>query len=499
MGSRLALGTLLGISLVGAALRLRWLGRPLQFDEGFTYLQYAAVDSLWTAISRYDFPNNHLLHSCLAWLSVHALGSSPVTLRLPTWIAGVLLPPMVFLLARRVAGCSAALSAAALTAGCHKLIDYSVDARGYMLQCTLYVLGLWLIARQVERPALTRVAVAALALSAATFAVPTMAFGVGTAFVWGFWLAHQQPRNEHRRVVGGLLLTGVVATLITVLMYLPALLYVRRHGLIFVGADSYAGFAAYLMSLGKTLQTMLAPGLSWVVLAGLVAGVVQALSRREPPLLALWLAWPLLTLALHYNLSDKAPFTRNFLFLAPLMFVLAGQGLAVILDQLWPARSQWLTVGVALLLLGWSGEHGNRVVGKAAAIEFANPRVSYEQIQKHLKNGDHVAMHGRHSQLLRAYSRMDSQVRLRRRGARTWALEIMQRVESGDERPEPFQKRSRFFILDLGRGETNSALRWLSKSKLGRKYTFETEVVWESKPKGASRSVLLRVRRLRKR
>src|SRR5919201_6998039 len=89
---RVEVAALLAVTLAGAGLRAAYLSQPMRYDEAFTWLAYASRP-LAQGLSRYDYPNNHLLHTLLVHLAAAAFGNRPWVLRLPAYLAGVVLIP----------------------------------------------------------------------------------------------------------------------------------------------------------------------------------------------------------------------------------------------------------------------------------------------------------------------------------------------------------------------------------------------------------------------
>jgi uncharacterized membrane protein len=96
---------------------------------------------MYRALSNYSYPNNHLLHTFLAYLTIHVFGDTGFALRLPAFLAESLTVPMSWLTGRILYG----RVAATLTAGClaslPTFIEFSVNARGYSLQW-LFILAM---------------------------------------------------------------------------------------------------------------------------------------------------------------------------------------------------------------------------------------------------------------------------------------------------------------------------------------------------------------------
>ncbi len=89
---------LISFIILGLVLRFAFLGRPMGHDETYTYMAFASR-GIKTAITDYHLPNNHVLHTILVVISTSLFGNSPEAIRLPAFIAGVLLIPAVYLVA----------------------------------------------------------------------------------------------------------------------------------------------------------------------------------------------------------------------------------------------------------------------------------------------------------------------------------------------------------------------------------------------------------------
>lgn len=178
-------------TVVGAALRLARMGRPIEFDEATTALFYSSR-TLLDAVTRYDVPNNHILHSVLAVVSTALFGDGEVALRLPAFTAGVALIPVAAWVGFRLAGGGAALVAAWLVAVWPSLVIYGALARGYSLATLLTLVALGLVAQSSESKETLSACLAGVCLGLAVWTVPVAVLGavaVGLFFVmksaWG--------------------------------------------------------------------------------------------------------------------------------------------------------------------------------------------------------------------------------------------------------------------------------------------------------------------------
>lgn len=120
--------------------------QSITVDEATTYLNY--VREHWANVwANYD-PNNHILYSILAQLSVRAFHVSEFALRLPSVLAGFFFVIGVHRVLEETVD-SRAIRTIALAGLCTAplLLDFSVAARGYGLSLTLLVWAIWFSVR----------------------------------------------------------------------------------------------------------------------------------------------------------------------------------------------------------------------------------------------------------------------------------------------------------------------------------------------------------------
>jgi hypothetical protein len=119
---------LTGLSVVGLAMRLVFLFRPMEWDEATTIVKFASRP-LWAIASWYPKPNNHIFHTMLAHFAIAIAGEAPWAARLPALVAGVLIVPAGYITARVLYGQSVALFTSGFLAVCPALVAYSTAAR----------------------------------------------------------------------------------------------------------------------------------------------------------------------------------------------------------------------------------------------------------------------------------------------------------------------------------------------------------------------------------
>jgi hypothetical protein len=175
----------LGI-VTGALLTWRAYSQSITYDEAFTWLEFVSRGP-GEFFNNYT-ANNHVLFSILAMFTTRTLGTSELTLRLPSVAAGVVYAVLVLRLSRHV--CSRRpfplLTAAALILNPF-ILDFFVAARGYGLATTCLIAALLM---SIAVPSHTSRTIAAtgglLGLSVAAhlaYSFPAAGVGVSTVLL----------------------------------------------------------------------------------------------------------------------------------------------------------------------------------------------------------------------------------------------------------------------------------------------------------------------------
>jgi hypothetical protein len=350
---------LAAIEVVGLILRLDQMMAPMGYDESYTANEFAR--SLWTALTNYSLPNNHILHTMMVYFSTRIFGFEPWAVRLPAFIAGMLVPPALYWLSRMFYGRKTGLLAALLAAVASPLIHFSTDSRGYILISLLTIAALWLAAVLVGSRNRLGWFLFTLLIALGFYTVPVMMFPFGIIFLWllaeGIW--------QSGPAYGGLrqfalywMSSGICIALVTLVLYLPVLIFSGPDALFhnpFVTPLPWNDFWAML------------PGRSLVVWEGWVQGIPVVL-------IALFLIGFILSLALHSRISRfhvplqlaaiiwlsalmliRRPdiWQRLFLFLIPLLIIWVSAGLIGALELAQNkvgSNYPWAQVGLAFLV-----------------------------------------------------------------------------------------------------------------------------------------------------
>jgi 4-amino-4-deoxy-L-arabinose transferase-like glycosyltransferase len=344
---------LLLITLAGTALRLWFLDQPIRYDEAHTWHSFVMPGS--GGPFSYREPNNHVAHSLLASLSTTVFGSQPWALRLPAFLAGVLLVPATFVCARTVFKPSRGLFAAGLAAGSPYLVLFSSNARGYsgIALITLLLAPLTLYA--VRKESSFAWFLVALLSALGLYTIPIMVFPMVMLAAWALLLAYQTGgKAKILRLSRALALTLLLCMLFTLLLYLPV---IRSYGPGAILANRYVrpqalgeALAEWPRMARETWQRFFRdiPLLGKLLLVGCMLVGMGRLWRANRSALLLVLAAPLCC-ALIMLVTRTLPYQRTWIFLLPLAYCLADTGLTGLVG--FPCRNRWVHLAGALGLL----------------------------------------------------------------------------------------------------------------------------------------------------
>jgi mannosyltransferase len=229
---------MLGAAAVVAALvRMPFLADSLWYDEIAAFLGYS-LGGPGAAVGTYFTQANHVLHSLLAWCSTTLFGVDEVTVRLPSFLAGIGAVAAVGFLGREAGGVRLGAVAAALAAVMPTAVLPATEARGYSLMMLFAALASALFVRGWRRGGAGTWALYAACCALGvwshlvTVCVPAFhaAWCVGKLVTAG-GSASDEVRGIRRRALGGLVAVACAAGL-TALLYapiIPAIIALQRE------------------------------------------------------------------------------------------------------------------------------------------------------------------------------------------------------------------------------------------------------------------------------
>ncbi len=313
-----------------------WVKKPMQHDESYTFIAFAQR-SFVHVVSDYHLPNNHVLNSILIHVLHRIFGNpSPVIVRLPSLLAGVICVPLAFIWARKQYGRFAALVAAGFVGYLPWLKLQSTNGRGYMLMAMFTLLMLILAERVREKKDWFAwiLLIFATVLNFYTLPIALYPFAI-----IGLWLCLSALRGDITPAYGGfrrffryLVVYGLVSGVLVFLLYSPIFLFGS-------GWDSFfnnpfvesLGWRSFLQTLpirlGETLhdwQLDIPMWFSIVLGIGVVLSVIfhkHGKAGKTPMQLCV-----LLALTLIFIIQRPNPWTRVWTYLLPMVLTWAAAG-----------------------------------------------------------------------------------------------------------------------------------------------------------------------------
>jgi hypothetical protein len=279
-------------------------------------------------------------------VSTSLFGGTLVALRLPTFVAGCLIPFLTYFAALLLYGGPAALLSLSLASASSPLVEYSFNARGYSLGSVFFLFMVILLkpaSRAVKGAFLGLSVCAALAL----YSVPTMLYGVSSIYAYLLW------RNRRRQPVR-VLLSSLLAGVITVCFYSPVLLTVgpgaitKNKWVVPISRSAWpAAFIAEFRSLASYWTTDIPLFAVAVFASALLWAVARRRTRIFPPVPLLIVLALILCFAL--PLQSIVPPRRSYLYALPLCCMAIGIVFASVMRTL--HASQAVAVVLALVVV----------------------------------------------------------------------------------------------------------------------------------------------------
>jgi hypothetical protein len=215
-----------GITLIGFVLRLMDINQSIAYDEAYTFIHFASR-AFKHILADYSAPNNHIFHTILVGIAYRLFGGQPWVLRLPAFLAGILMIPAMYFTARRFFFSSQALAASALIAITPSFINYSVNARGYTL---LFLFALLLtnfagilVIRQSKAAFIAFTLTSALGF----YTIPIFLYPMAGISLWVLvtYLVTREPWRIKFHKMGVFLGICILSVLLTIILYAPVIIF----------------------------------------------------------------------------------------------------------------------------------------------------------------------------------------------------------------------------------------------------------------------------------
>lgn len=354
---------LLLIVVLAAGIRLSAINRTVRWDEGRNLQQFAQrlpVEFL------FDFSdtNNHFLNSLMMHIQYRILGNDDDwKIRVHVFIVGLLVIIATFHAGKELYDADVGLMAAALSSVLYLLVEFSINARGYIIITLIYLLMIILINRMIKQSN-RRGWIGIGVLSALGFYVsPIFLYSMGTLGVWMVLsILFENRGNQRRRNFTYFAGSMVLGALLTVMYYIP--LFMRSYGSSTEFSDSYVYrltqplenrdfLTETIPQVAQTVIELVHTGMTLPIIAMTLTGLVIAIvfhckigTNRIPlpPAIVVWLTAQIL-------IQQSYIVERSFTFLMPIYAILVAAGLIALVRFLTLRRIPRLPIAITLSLI----------------------------------------------------------------------------------------------------------------------------------------------------
>ena len=393
------LWTAIGILLAAIAARLLELFQPMRYDEAFTFLNYASKP-FYVGMAYYE-PNNHIFHTLLAHAISSVCGPHPWAIRLPAFVAGVLLVPAAYLAVRALYGKDASLLTAGWVAASAPWIEYSTNARGYTIVGTTFMLALALASSLKRQKNTLAWLLLILCSIVGLYTIPTAIYPFGAVGVWlllSAWLGDTRPpplllvRDTGVAVLCAVVVTGV--------LYSPVVIASGIKSAIgFAAPQPWADFTERAWKFFREVWSQWNQGVPRIMSAMLAMGFVTAgvfhrrVATHRVPVVAAAAVWSLALL----TINRTVPWPRHWLPFSLVYVATAMAGLSFVLGRIGRGRverSRSIVMAFLTIVLtggcGWSIVHKSSVQMVTPNDHFPDAKPIATFLRGYLRSGDAV-------------------------------------------------------------------------------------------------------------
>ncbi len=193
---------------------------PVYIDEVLTY-NYFTSKGIYTSITQYPFPNNHILFSVITNLFNYLPFDPLVKLRLPNLFIGSVSSVIMYLLLRKNFNHKVAVLPHLLFSFSYAFTFYSVFARGYMLMIFFTLVCYWSIEQFREKEYDKKYLwIYSLSTIFGFYTIPVFLFVSASFGLYLLYLFYTQ-----KKILKQLVMYHFFIAIVTVLLYSPIIYY----------------------------------------------------------------------------------------------------------------------------------------------------------------------------------------------------------------------------------------------------------------------------------
>lgn len=329
---------ILAVTVIFSAIaRVMLINRPIEYDEAYTFVEFARHPFRYI-ISNYYVPNNQVLNSILVRLSTLLFGDHLWQIRLPTLIASLFLVLCVFFLGRSLYDSKVGLTAAVVVAFLPTVIIRSVSARGYIIVTLMTLLGFIAADYVIRKKNLFAWFFLIITCALGFYTIPMMVFPCGMVFVWLLLAGITKEIGKEYPSLSNwlkyLVVAGFSILILTVILYSPILftnnlrqIYAYNRVLQPASLKEFiASFPATVHALLMEWVNGIAGPIAGVLLAGLLLSFVfhKKNSVYRIPMQLIFFVY----IGIMLLIERPYPITRIWLWVLPLFAIWCAAGIA---------------------------------------------------------------------------------------------------------------------------------------------------------------------------
>lgn len=316
--------------------------KPMGYDETFSYL-YFSQKTLTDLMTDYHNTINHIFLNILSYCSAKIFGMHPWAIRLPVFLFGILSLILSYITTRVIFNKTAALLSLALVGISGVLVNYSANARGYIVVTDFFLLTFLLGRYLIRKDSIIAWILLILFFVIELYTLPSAFYVVFSLCLWLFLSAKFMKTGILKaRFIFNLGKSFLSAIFVSLLLYLPILLRVgfnlTKIGLLKQASPlSYKVFLPrmffdFLPQCWKFINLGLPNFILWICLSGIVIALIfhRRISSERYSILMVSL---FSTLMLIFFLRSFPP-DRAFTPYAAVYLITSGGGLSFIFDYI---------------------------------------------------------------------------------------------------------------------------------------------------------------------
>jgi 4-amino-4-deoxy-L-arabinose transferase-like glycosyltransferase len=355
-GLRYKILWVLVICAIGICLRGYFLFQPMRYDESFTFLVFANR-GFWDLFN-YPLPNNHLLHTIFISVSTSIFGSFPISIRLPSFLAGVASIPLIYLVCQKLGNKESGVIAMLSMAVFPYLVFYSTIARGYSLIVFFTLLLILTGDNYHKRPSVPGCVLISIISAFGMFTMPSMLYVLCGFFLWIAAVLFIKRITVGNIIKSFILPYSAMTFLFSIIFYTPSIIisggietiisnrFVRpsERGVFLGKINSH--FSEIYQDFSRDVPT----SVQIILFVFIIIGIIRTIKEKNMPL-ALMLISMIFGSGIIFFFTCRIPFVRTWIFILPIVFIIMDSGCSCILERI--PRGAHIPTLLVLVILGF--------------------------------------------------------------------------------------------------------------------------------------------------